>query len=69
MLGYIVRDNLQEEYRKDCFVAPKDVAAWELRDGAVKSLQDDEGLIRGNYFDRVMKRVMNEFSNYAAYYG
>lgn len=69
MLGYIVRDRLQDDDRKDCFVDPQNVAAWELRDGTVTPLQDEDGLIRGNYFDRVMKRVMSEFSNYAAYYG
>ena len=69
MLGYIVRDRLQDDDRKDCFVDPQNVAAWELRDGTVTPLQDEDGLIRGNYFDRVMKRVMSEFSTYAAYYG
>lgn len=69
MLGYIVRDRLQDDDRKDCFVDPQNVAAWELRNGTVTPLQDEDGLIRGNYFDRVMKRVMSEFSNYAAYYG
>lgn len=69
MLGYMVKDKMQEEIPTDSLVNPCDVAACELRDGTVVSLQDEDGLIRGNYFDRVMKRVMNEFSNYASYYG
>ena len=32
------------------------------------TLQDADGLIRGNYFDRVMKLIMTDFSNYSTFY-
>lgn len=47
-------------------VNPGNVAVWELREGEVyadSEIQDNRGLIRDNYFDRVMKGVMVEFRN------
>lgn len=79
MLGYTVRKNIPDTLdiskHKNSWVNPKDVAVWELRDGGFSSavdekcltLQDADGLIRGNYFDRVMKQIMNEFSNYSVF--
>ena len=45
---------------------PKEVSVWELQNGRIReerTIQDDRGLIRGNYFDRVMQNVMADFSN------
>lgn len=79
MLGYTVRknipDNLEINNHQNSWINPKDVAVWELRDGGFSSavdekcltLQDADGLIRGNYFDRVMKQIMNDFSNYSVF--
>ena len=47
-------------------VDPGNVAVWELREGEIyadSEIQDNRGLIRDNYFDRVMKGVMVEFRN------
>lgn len=81
MLGYKVKDKIPDNMpdlkkHADSWVDPKNVAVWEIRDGKLSSsvnskeltLQDSDGLIRGNYFDRVMKLVMSDFSNYAAFY-
>ncbi|MBD5298504.1 MAG: ATP-binding protein [Bacteroides sp.] len=41
-----------------------DVSVWELDNGVIRgnaTIQDDKGLIRGNYFDRVMHNVMADF--------
>ena len=81
MLGYKISgklsaDNSSLRKHMTSWINPKDVAVWELRDGMLSSnidpkkhtLQDKDGLIRGNYFDRVMKQIMSDFSNYSAYY-
>lgn len=81
MLGYKVKDKIPLEMtdlleHKDSWIDPKEVSVWELRDGVFSSktdsktltLQDADGLIRGNYFDRVMQLVMTDFSNYSAFY-
>ena len=81
LLGYKVKDKFPKgvtELREheDSFVNPKDVAVWEIRDGEFSSavdeknltLQDGDGLIRGNYFDRIIKLIMTDFSNYSVFY-
>ena len=60
----------------DAFVDPKLVSVWEIKDGEFLpiegskngTIQDANGLIRGNYFDRVMKGVMGDFSAFLSYY-
>lgn len=45
---------------------PGEVSVWELVDGDIRkgtTIQDERGLIRDNYFDRVMQNVMVEFRN------
>lgn len=71
MLGWIVKDNIKNEDEieaikfKDSWVNPKDVSVWELRNGYIigldkkenKTIQDQDGLISSNYFDRIMKNM------------
>ncbi len=81
MLGYKVHNKIPEDMddlrkHQKSWVNPKEVAVWEIRDGKLSSemdnkdmtLQDSDGLIRGNYFDRVMKQIMTDFSNYSVFY-
>jgi hypothetical protein len=49
---------------------PKDVSVWSIKDGYLrndkgevhKTIQDGRGLIRKNYFNDVMKKVMGDFN-------
>lgn len=81
MLGYNIKHKISDRNQslrkhEHSWINPKDVAVWELKDGELSSeidsrnmtLQDADGLIRENYFDRVMKLIMSEFTNYSAYY-
>ena len=78
MQGYLVKDNLPDNLkgRASSWLNPKEVSGWELRDGSLssaideknKTIQDEDGLIRGNYFDRIMHNIMSDFTNYSAYY-
>ena len=82
MLAWLAKDNIEEEGEEgllaqaDAFVSPKSVSVWEIKDGAFLpgegsedgTIQDANGLIRGNYFDRVMKDVMGNFSAFLSYY-
>ena len=51
--------------------SPRIVSVWELRDGYIENydgrrnatIQDTDGLIRSNYFDRVMNNIMADFTN------
>ena len=48
------------------WIEPDKVSVWELADGTIRNgttIQDERGLIRDNYFDRIMKNVMVDFRN------
>ena len=81
MLGGVVKDNISEDDEdamklKDAFIDPGNVSVWELKDGGFFSqtddserrIQDRNGLIRSNYFDRIMKNVMSDFNSLINYY-
>lgn len=42
-------------------IAPSLISIYELKNGNIKSIQQDDGLIGDNFFDKKMKEVMNEF--------
>lgn len=78
MLGGLLKDRISDQsllLHQESFVNPKYVSVWELRDGVFsstqdnndKTIQDKEGLIRSNYFDRVMHNIMADFSNLLNY--
>lgn len=57
-------------FKKESFVDPQMVSVWEIRNGEFRNydgdenatIQDEDGLIRKNYFDSVMQNVMADFS-------
>lgn len=77
MLGYLANQNMGEDDEEmidipvESLIDPAKVSVWELRDGFIENIsggrnatiQDERGLIRGNYFDRIMGNVMADFSN------
>lgn len=51
---------------EQAWVDPAIISVWELEEGRIrgnKTIQDERGLIRGNFFDRVMKNVMADFNS------
>lgn len=42
-------------------VDPTLISIYELKNGKIKSIQQEDGLIGDNFFDKKMKEVMNEF--------
>jgi len=76
MLGYLVKDKmLQEEDYKDLnslksSINPSNVSVWQITDsGTINNIQGDDSLIEGNYFDVIMKDVMDDFYKMINYYG
>lgn len=63
-------------FEKESFIDPKIVSVWELEKGSFKNytdkangtIQDNNGLIRKNYFDAVMQNVMADFSTLSSLY-
>lgn len=81
MLGSLVKNNIPEEDEElqamsASWIHPTNVSVWEIKDGMFYSpfnnpnqtIQDAEGLIRNNYFDRIMKGVMSDFNSLISYY-
>lgn len=76
ILANLVKSRLTKEDWDDLDVpecaklAGDDISVWELRDGYImnsekvqnKTIQDENGLIRDNYFDRVMHNIMADFN-------
>ncbi len=81
ILANLVKEQLGEEDWEELDIPQsarldgKDISVWELRDGYIinndgdknKTIQDNDGLIRGNYFDRVMHNIMADFNNLMNY--
>ena len=79
MLANIVKNTIPDDETKELkaefvhvFISPKDVAVWEIENGCMKTytddaenstIQDKDGLIRKNYFNHVMGKVMSDFNN------
>ena len=80
LLAYLVKDSVEEETvplvsSLKYAVNPADVSVWSIKDGYLvsdkgetnKTIQDERGLIRKNYFNDVMKDVMSEFNTLLTY--
>jgi len=80
LLAYKVKDSdIDGELRRYCeknAVDPRMVSVWQLKDGFLMdergqrnaTIQDVHGLIRKNYFNNVMKDVLEVFNELLAYY-
>lgn len=75
LLAYLVKDSIDEDVipiveSMKYPVNPADVSVWSIKNGRLvnekdepdKTIQDERGLIRKNYFNDVMKDVMSEFN-------
>lgn len=81
ILANLVKDQLTDDewmdldLPKSSCLDGEDISVWELRDGCIinsegdknKTIQNKDGLIRSNYFDRVMHNIMADFNNLMNY--
>jgi len=73
MLGGLVNDKISEKDKqkikcKSALINPEKVSIYEIHNGILKCIQDEDGLINSNYFDRNMKEVMDDFYAFLNYY-
>jgi predicted ATP-dependent endonuclease of OLD family len=79
MMGYLVNDRLstaeKEDYLKNNFsshrswIDPKSVSIWEItNEGTLRNIQDKDNIISGNYFDRKMTELTDEYFQMLSYY-
>jgi len=74
MMGELVKDkmiNASEQEKIKCansLIDPKCVSIYEIHDGKLKNIQQEDGLISDNYFDTKMKELMDDFYVMLNYY-
>ena len=80
LMAYLVKDKVEGDIAEQIApvrytLNPEDVSVWSIKDGFVKNdkgiphktIQDERGLIRKNYFNEVMRQVMNDFNTLLEY--
>ncbi|MDR0547767.1 MAG: ATP-binding protein [Dysgonamonadaceae bacterium] len=78
MLGGLVNSQLEgaekEEFLSESFLSkkswidPKLVSVWEIDNGKLRQIQDQDNIISQNYFDTKMTELMDEYSLILNYY-
>lgn len=79
MLGGLVNSQLDDITEKEDFlnnnflskngwIDPKVVSIWEIEDGKLRDIQDEDKIISKNYFDTKMSELMDEYYLILNYY-
>ena len=72
-MGGIVRENipndiLQNIESRDAWIDPKKVSIYEIHDGTLKCIQDEDGIIEDNYLNQAYKENTSEYLSLLNYY-
>ena len=69
ILAHVVKDNIPEGEKEIVPpLDPKEISIFEAKDGKVYPIQDEDGMVRENTYDRIMKNIMADFHNLLNYY-
>lgn len=73
MMGGLVGDKIpnDEKYRiasASAWINPSDVSIYEIHEGTIKRIQDEEGIIEDNYLNQAYKENSNEYLTMLNYY-
>lgn len=73
MMGGLVRDNIPEEEVSDfashsAWINPKLVSVFELDNGTLRCVQDEDGIIEDNYLNTAYKKNSEEYLKLLNYY-
>jgi predicted ATP-dependent endonuclease of OLD family len=63
LIGGLVGDKLENEnlLSRNSWVHPSDVAVYEIHEGTLKSIQDEDGLLDNNYLNLAYKKISSEY--------
>ena len=72
-MGGLVRENipndiLQNIESRDAWIDPKKVSIYEIHDGTLKCIQDEDGIIEDNYLNQAYKENTSEYLSLLNYY-
>ena len=73
VMGGLVDKNIPEEEKKnfqsfESWIDPKLVSVYELHDGTIRYIQDEDGIIEDNYLNQAYKNNTNEYLSLLNYY-
>lgn len=73
MMGGLVRDNIPEEEvsgfaSHSAWINPKSVSVFELDNGTLRCVQDEDGIIEDNYLNTAYKKNSEEYLELLNYY-
>ncbi len=73
MMGGLVKDNIPEDERSkfascQAWIDPKKVSIYEIHNGSLKSIQDEDGIIEDNYLNKAYKENSAEYLSLLNYY-
>lgn len=73
MMGGLVRDNISEKEATElashsAWINPKSLSVFELHDGTLRSVQDEDGIIEDNYLNKAYKKNSEEYLQLLNYY-
>ncbi len=73
MMGGLVGDKIPEDEAKTipsraAWIDPSKVSVFEIHDGTIKCIQDEDGIIEDNYLNQAYKENANEYLSMLNYY-
>lgn len=73
MMGGLVRSNIQADDAKEfssysAWIDPKLISVFELEDGTIRCIQDEDGIIEDNYLNKAYKKNSEEYLELLNYY-
>lgn len=69
LVGNKIPDNEKDEFAScPAWIAPSLVSIYEIHDGEIQSIQDEDGIIEDNYLNQAYRENSNEYLNMLNYY-
>jgi predicted ATP-dependent endonuclease of OLD family len=73
MMGYLVTGKIPEQEQqtlvsRNAWIDPRLVSIWEIENGTIRSIQDEDGIVSENYFDLNMTELTDEYYQMLNYY-
>ena len=73
MMGGLVKDNIPEKEResfasRNAWIDPKKVSIYEIHEGSLKPIQDEDGIIEDNYLNKAYKENSADYLSLLNYF-
>lgn len=70
LMGGLVKDKVsnQDFSSEKGWIDVKDVSIYEIHDGKLQSIQDNDGLLNNNYLNQANKKIANEYMQMLVHY-